>query len=124
MRPVFVVAAVFGLAPHAHAATETVHHALSVRLLPTTGELVVSDTVTLPALPRAATRHFDLQAGLTISAAEPAAQNVDNPTDSSAGHTRYAVHLPPGQQRNTKHKQNKNNKPPEQIHRGFGRDQQ
>src|SRR3569833_4786717 len=96
MRPLFVLAAVFGLAPHAHAATETVHHALSVRLLPTTGELVVSDTVTLPALPRAAPRHFDLQAGLTISEAEPAAQRVDTPTDSSAGHTRYVVLLPPG----------------------------
>lgn len=124
MRPLFVLAAVFGLAPHAHAATETVHHALSVRLLPATGELVVSDTVTLPASPTAATRHFDLQAGLTISEAKPAAQRVDAPTDSSAGHTRYAVQLPPGQQRVTLRYRGKINLPPEQIHRGFGRDQQ
>src|SRR3569623_2231555 len=124
MRPLFVLAAVFGLAPHADAVTETVQLAYSGGLRPTTGELVVSDTVTLPALPWASTRHFDLQAGLTISEAEPAAQRVDTPTDSSAGHTRYAVQLPPGPQRVTLRYRGKINLPPEQIHRGFGRDQQ
>src|SRR3569832_1161206 len=124
MRPLFVLAAVFGLGPLVLAALVSVFFAFSVRLLPTTGELVVSDTVTLPALPRAATRHFDLQAGLTISEAEPAAQRVDTPTDSSAGHTHNTVQLPPGQQRVTLRYRVNINLPPEQIHRVFGRDEQ
>lgn len=123
MRPFLLFAtAAFGLISFAFAA-EPVRHELSVHLQPATAELVVSDIVTLP--PSAVTtRYFNLQTGLTITEAQPAVQRIDDGTTAANSHIRYAVQLAPGQRRITLRYRGKINLPPEQINRGFGRDQQ
>lgn len=122
MRPLpILLTALLGYAPVAQS-IEPVHHDLSVRLLPATAEIAVSDTVTLPPSAGTVTRQFALQAGLSITESAPAVQRVDD-APSADGHVRYQVRLAPGQRRIALRYQGKIDLPPQSIHRGFGRDQ-
>src|SRR3569623_3665553 len=84
----------------ASAAAGEMQHALDVRLLPLTGELVATDVITLPAAATATRHEFELQTKLEIVEADPPVERVSSMKDKRGeGRARYAVRLAAGQTR-------------------------
>lgn len=122
MRPIRLFAALLALVPGMLAAAETLHHELSVKILAATVEITVTDVITLPPSEEAGTRRFILQNGLTIVNAEPAVRRLASGGEDGAAE--YVVTLAPNQRRLVLNYRGKINLPPEQIHSGFGRNQE
>ena len=116
--------ALLALAPFSAVAAEALHHQLSIKLVPATAEVITTDVITLPPAPKGTTRHFQLHTGLRILNAEPPVQLISGASNADAGLSRYAVKLAAHQNRITLRYQGRIELAPEQIHSGFGRNQQ
>ena len=111
------------LIPRLAAAEEVIHHQLRVTLMPESGQIQASDTITLPPLP--APLHFSLRAGLSPSSPDPAVQITADPKASPEPDVKtYRLILPAGRSEFTVNYQGKPVPAMERISGGSSRDPQ
>ena len=110
------------LIPWLATAETVIHHQLLVKLSPATGQLQVSDTITVP--PAKGPLRFSLHSGFSLTSLDSSVSVEPDPgTDTPPDYRLYRVSLPEGRSELTVDYQGKITSPLQDLASGIGRDQ-